>query len=254
MNDFVDEGEIIGVNIRRSKIDEDIVFNYGIFVGEMLFSFYDINGGVGSIVVIVSVEVRYFSCFIFNKSIVRFEVVFGNIFNERSSNGYIKVIVVVVIEEYEGFSILDDKIVDVYGDEININGVVFVYFLGNDEFGVDIVDGIDNDGCIGEIGLGEIDFFIEVIDYSVGVSVVGGGYGSFDVVDKFVFGIDVYISLGISEFVRSFWFMESMVSNVVVVVYVIKVDEFDVFICFVNSSMERFVNSICSNDMVIISD
>ena len=49
----------------------------------------------------------------------------------------------VAVEEEEGVGALDDEVVDVHGDEVDADGVVFVHGVCDFELGADAIDGAD---------------------------------------------------------------------------------------------------------------
>ena len=101
-----------------------------------------------------------------------------------------------VVEEEEGLGALDDEVVDIHGDEVDANGVVFVHFNGEVDLGANAVSAGDEDGVC-EVMFEELFVVIEaeeaceaagVIDDALAVGAAEEGP---DGPDELVSGVDI---------------------------------------------------------------
>lgn len=134
---------------------------------------------------------------------------------------------------------MNDEVVDVYCNEVDIDGVVFFMVKSDMEFGFDIVS-FRNEDWVFVVGFGKVECIVEFVNVRVGIRLLSGFDDGFDSFDEIVIGIDGNVGSGVSEvfgFGGGFG-GESMVSNVLMEGLVLEGDLRDVRVGEVDGGVE----------------
>ena len=108
--------------------------------------FDDADGEAGHVEFARGVDGGHFGGFAAEQGAAGLHAAVGDALDDFGGGGGVEGVEGEVVEEEEGFAALDDEVVDVHGNEVDADGVVFFEGGGDFDFGADAVGAGDEDG------------------------------------------------------------------------------------------------------------
>lgn len=196
LQDLSNKRKAIGVNARRSHAKYDIASSKLVEAGKNLGSLNSTDAGTVAIVVITAVKTRHLSSLTANEGAARLDAALRDTGNKLSSGLAVELARSKIVEEEQGFSTLNNEIIDAHSNEIDADGIVNASGLSNDKLGANTIGGTDKEGILVTSSL-EVKDTTKTTNLGISTGSLGSANTGLDLLNKSVAFIDIDTSLGI---------------------------------------------------------
>ncbi len=202
-DDLADEGVAVGVDAAGGEGEDDVTGFYAEGVdgaGEL----DDADGEAGEVVVAWCVDGGHLRGFAAEEGTAGLLAAVCDALDDAFDVGGIDVVDADVVEEEEGFSALDEHVVDAHGDEVDADGVVDVELGGELDLGADAIGAGDEDGVL-VVAFEELLVVVEAEEAceAAGVGDDALALGAAEVAEDelcgLVAGVDIHAGVGVGQ-------------------------------------------------------
>ncbi|OSS52322.1 hypothetical protein B5807_02367 [Epicoccum nigrum] len=191
LDNLADEREAIRVHAAGRHAQEDVAFAHGCCVGEDRYPLLDgADGATARVILALLVDAGHFCCLSSYKRGTGLPAAVCNTLDKLGGRGNVELRARVIVEEHEWLCTLNDQVVDVHGDKIDTDSVVFAHLKGNLDLCADAVDSTDQDRRLCVAGSLQVKQTTKATNFTISAGASGGLGVSLDLLDEVVSSID----------------------------------------------------------------